>query len=334
MVPLFNMQSSAFAGLRRNVCGARRALQCTRKATISSSTIPVVNIAPLMDSKPITWEERLHAGTELVHAASSVGFFYINGHGINEAVLDSARRHTHALFTQLPPKALDALHVRHTHSKARGYQHVGENVTQGRRDQHEAFDLYRDDPIIATDATTTRHGLQGVNPWPDEELPEFRPFFEDEYSVAMLALGEQLCRGLALGLRLPNEHYFEPYFDQSYWSMRLIRYPPGQPVHRDSQSLGYSDNALDTATTPTAADELLGCGRHSDYGCWTIVNQDPDPLLNGCLEAETVEGKWLPVPHRPGCLPVGHETCLLCLLFTLPQWCSVQARLLLFLFSF
>jgi len=253
---------------------------------MSSSTIPVVDIAPLMDSSPAGRGARQATGAELMRAASSVGFFYIKGHGVSEAVLDGARKHTHKLFTQLPPEALDALHVRHTHSKARGYQHVGENVTQGRRDQHEGFDLYRDDPIVAADATRTRHGLQGVNPWPDEALPEFRPFFEKEYSTAMLALGERLCRGLALGLGLSNEHYFEPFFDQSYWSMRLIRYPQGQQPSADE------------------TEELLGCGRHSDYGCWTIVNQDSDPLHEGCLEAETVGGNWLPVPHRPGCLPV------------------------------
>jgi isopenicillin N synthase-like dioxygenase len=238
-----------------------------------------------------------------VLAASSVGFFYIAGHGVAEEVLDSARQHANALFTQLPPEKLDALHVRHSWSKARGYQRVGENVTEGRRDQHEAFDLYRDAPIV-DDAATARHGLQGKNPWPDAALPGFRPFFEREYTVAMLALGGRLCQGLALGLGLPDERYFEPFFDESFWVLRLIRYPSGGNLSRP-QSIHRSSMGLTEDASPATEEELLGCGKHTDYGCWTIVNQDQDPRLGSCLEAETLDGAWMPVPHRPGCLPVG-----------------------------
>ena len=164
----------------------------------------------------------------------------------------------------------------------RGYQRVGDNVTQGSRDLHEALDLYRDFPGPATPPTN-----HGINQWPDaERLPGFRPFFED-YVSTMSGVGNAIMRGFALGLGEP-EASFEPYYDQSFWIMRMIRYP----------ELELTRGAEDAHTHTQAQ----GCGQHTDYGCLTLVNADPGH--DECLMAQMTSGEWVAVKAVPGAFVV------------------------------
>ena len=88
-------------------------------------------------------------------------------------------------------------------------------------------------------------------------------------------------RGFALGLQLPEDH-FDPYYTTSFWGMRLIRYPPALP-------------------TPPE-DGGTGCGEHTDYGCLTVVNQDPNHPES--LQAMKRDGEWVNVPPIDGHFPV------------------------------
>lgn len=149
------------------------------------------------------------------------------------------------------------------------FQAVGDNVTEGRRDMHEAFDLYREgDGRCAL----VRDGARGAgmlphdsNPWPAEHhLPGFRAALEEAYVGQMLALGGRLSRGLALGLGLA-ERFFEPAFDRSFWVLRLIRYPP--PLSQNNAAApGSGGGSAGGNGNVNHDDEALGCGRHTDYG--------------------------------------------------------------------
>lgn len=103
---------------------------------------------------------------------------------------------------------------------ARGYQQIGENVTQGKRDWHEGIDLYR--PVPPDKGPPYTH-IMGKNKWPDEK---FRRAYE-EYIDKLLVLGKAVMQAIALGLGEPQD-YFDNLVNKSFWVMRAIGYPPLQ----------------------------------------------------------------------------------------------------------
>jgi isopenicillin N synthase-like dioxygenase len=147
------------------------------------------------------------------------------------------------------------------------------------------------DSAPETDGNAT---CKGYNQWPSEEtLPGFReanevyvdkmlvlasrplPAIPNKFNfLSFQALGNDVMRCMALSLEL-EETYFESFYNESFWVMRLIRYPP-------------------THSIPETKDGL-GCGEHCDYGCLTFVNQPSDP--EGCLEVQSVDGSWIPADN-------------------------------------
>lgn len=72
--------------------------------------------------------------------------------------------------------------------------------------------------------------LHGPNLWPDQ-LPDFSTALR-AYIDACLTLGEQLLRGIALGVGLPEAYFGGQLAGPagSYWVARVIHYPPLQQV--------------------------------------------------------------------------------------------------------
>ena len=113
----------------------------------------------------------------------------------------------------------------------RGYQSLGENVTNTKRDRHEGFDLYRelssDHPLRlqfnekknSSDEKLPdyREMAVGWNPWP-RELPAFKQTI-NEYTTAMLETGERVMRAIALSLNLPL-NYFQSTFNDCFWVLK------------------------------------------------------------------------------------------------------------------
>jgi isopenicillin N synthase-like dioxygenase len=110
----------------------------------------------------------------------------------------------------------------------RGYQSVGENVTNTKRDRHEGFDLYRElethhplrlqfernDVVQQQKRPDYRELAIGWNPWP-KEFPLFQQTME-EYTTAMLEAGARVMRAIALSLDLPL-NYFQTTLNDSFW---------------------------------------------------------------------------------------------------------------------
>ena len=112
---------------------------------------------------------------------------------------------------------------------ARGYQTIGENITEGHRDWHEGLDLYRPVP----ESELPFKPIMGQNKWPPGE---FRKVYE-AYIAKLLDLGQAVMRAMALGLG-EDEGYFQEFVDQSFWVMRAIGYPPLEPVEDGGLSCG------------------------------------------------------------------------------------------------
>lgn len=155
------------------------------------------------------------------------------GHGISNELLLRTLSVTRALFTldaQIKNKYAARLFVNSSNAQGglgRGYQSLGENVTNSKRDLHEGFDLYRqldkNHPLRLQfdEKNSTNKALPdyrelaiGENPWP-KEFPLFQETIS-EYTSAMLQAGERIMRAIALSLSLPVNH-FESTFNDSFW---------------------------------------------------------------------------------------------------------------------
>jgi isopenicillin N synthase-like dioxygenase len=186
------------------------------------------------------------------HACTTDGFFFIVQHGVSKDLCSRILHQARLLFTVLSPQDKEAISVKHSESY-RGFQGMGVNVTNGQPDGHEALDLISE----STKAIVSRKRLQdsslpsltnfGKNQWPDPNLlPDFRSTTE-EYIDAMQTLGRRLMGACSRGLGL-DPRYFEPYFDDAYWTMRMIRYPIQSDIIQKDYDFGVGKEIVTTLT--------------------------------------------------------------------------------------
>ena len=174
---------------------------------------------------------------------------------------------------------------------------MGENVTQGKKDMHEAIDLYREWDHAPREEGAAGPGswatLNGENRWPEEprELKEVYMGYIEELQGVGTALVRAM--GQALGLPEPevgardveDSEVFVRNTEKSFWVMRLIGYPK-----------------LETPVSADADVAELSCGEHTDYGCVTLLLADPTP---GALQVLLKDGKtWLDADPVPGAFVV------------------------------
>jgi isopenicillin N synthase-like dioxygenase len=229
------------------------------------SEVPVVDIAPLLAHDA--------AGTrrvaDQIRAASElVGFFYITHHGVAPALLERTLAASREFFA-LPEAERLKLKVNRWH---RGFVPTGQTVLGAglKPDLKESFnfsvELAPEDPDVIAGRP-----LAGPNQWPD--LPGWRATVQAYYD-AIVEVGNHVLRGLALALELPESH-FTSLFGRHIARARLLHYPP--------------------QSGPLTGDQF-GAARHADYGCITILWQDP---LGG-LEVQNRAGDWIAAPFLPG----------------------------------
>ncbi|CAF4589318.1 unnamed protein product, partial [Rotaria sp. Silwood1] len=173
---------------------------------------------------------------KLANACENVGFFYAIGHGISNELLLRTLSVTRQLFDldlKIKNQYAARLFVNSSNTSqqfggfGRGYQSIGENVTNSRRDRHEGFDLYREldwhhplrlqfneKHLTNKNLPDYREMAIGWNPWP-KEFPLFKETIS-QYTTAMLQVGARVMRAIALSLNLPL-NYFESTFNDSFW---------------------------------------------------------------------------------------------------------------------
>ncbi|KAF2798459.1 naringenin,2-oxoglutarate 3-dioxygenase [Melanomma pulvis-pyrius CBS 109.77] len=270
----------------------------TQPAPIPQITsLPLIDISSFLDPHSSPSARQLTASS-INSACINYGFFYLTGHGIPTSKLDQIIMLARHFFAS-PLFVKNKIRRREAGSSeggdgARGYQGIGENLTQGRRDIHEAVDLYREwDHAVKTPGAGgegTYRTLQGPNLWPAE--PEELKDVYLEYIDQLQDVGRALVRamGVALDLGTPtgepadketeDEDVFVRNTDRSFWVMRMIGYP----------------------RLETPIEDGLSCGEHTDYGCVTLLLADPTP---GALQVLLKDGRtWLPADPIPGAFVV------------------------------
>lgn len=215
--------------------------------------------------------------SELRVAIRRFGAFYVTGHGVDPAFIDSVFDLSRGFFA-LPEQ--DKLSIEMVNSPHfRGYTRAGWERTRGLADWREQLDIGSERPALPWGpASPPWVRLQGPNQWPDA-LPELRPAvlrLQDQ----LTAVSQRILSTVAVALRLPEDAFDPILTNQPTQLVKLIRYPGHDAV---APKGGAGEGAGQ------------GVGPHKDSGLLTLVLQH----RQSGLQIETDQG-WTDVPPVPG----------------------------------
>lgn len=223
-------------------------------------SVPVIDITDL--GAPDV-EARRAVAARMGSAAREVGFLYITGHGVADALFEGLLAAAKDVFDR-PLDRKMAWYIGRSCNHT-GYVPEGEEVfAAGKIDRKEAYDISLDCPEGDQSAP-----MLGPNLWP--AVPDFQPRVQAYYD-AVAGLARRLFSGFALALGLPEDH-FEAHLSRPPSQLRLIHYP----------------------FDADAAPDQEGIGAHTDYEFFTILRGTAPGLevMNG-------EGRWIDAPPIPG----------------------------------
>lgn len=236
---------------------------------------------PIIDVSGLRAEEagpRRAVAAELGRACREIGFFYVTGHGIPEALRGEVFAAAARLFA-LPEAEKERVSVKLSPHN-RGYVGFGaERLDEtAAADQKKAFnvglELPADDPEVLAGAP-----FRGPNLWPAP--PGLRGTLL-AYYAACERLQEDVHRGFALDLGV-EEGFFADKLARSASTLRLLHYPVGPQTQE------------------------FGAGEHTDYGNLTVLATDG---VAG-LQVRRRNGAWLDAPHVPGAFVCNIADCLM-----------------------
>lgn len=218
------------------------------------------------DSLPIIDLSSLSVDT-LREACARHGFFYIAGHGVDEALerrLEEATAH----FFSLPVEAKQQIAMTEGGRAWRGWFPLGGELTSGIPDIKEG--LYFGEEL-GPDDFRVRAGwpMHGGNLFP-AEVPELRSAVLD-FIAAQCGVGQRVLQAMARSLELAPDFFERQLTARPLPLFRIFHYPATQDAS------GW------------------GVGEHTDYGLLTILKQDNC----GGLEVKT-PGGWVNAPPVPG----------------------------------
>ena len=226
------------------------------------SEIPVIDIAPLIRSRPEAKPQTVDA---IARACQEVGFMYVRNHDFPAAILDRLVEEAKRFFA-LPMVDKKSVAVEDS-PQFRGYlplEYTGNEGEKGKNLQ-EGFMIMHEQPLGS-------FPMHGPNQWP-KALPTLRPAMQD-YFGAMEKLATPLMHGLAMALGHKPD-FFDNFHRNPMSVLKLNHYPP--------------QTILDET-------ETIGVGGHCDGGTFTILWQDS---LGG-LEVRNKRGDWVGVAPIEG----------------------------------
>lgn len=238
---------------------------------IATTSLPVIDVSPLRRG-----EDASDAARQLDEACRDLGFFVVEGHGIDPALRKRMFGAAADFFAQ-PDEVKQQAAISESGAAHRGFAPLaGEVLEDGLAgDAKESFDLATDQPA---DHPEVLRGtpLHGMNLWPP--VPGFRETCE-EYFVASMDAAHLVLRLVARALGLPEDWFTSKMVDNITY-LRFLHYPatdaePGDP-------------------------DQPGCGAHTDYGLVTLLAEDEV----GGLQVKRRSGEWLDVRTEPGQLVV------------------------------
>jgi len=238
--------------------------------TMIGGEIPLIDVSDFLAGAPGAAER---AAAELRFAFENVGFYYLAGHGVPQALIDMAYAEA-ARFHALPLDKKLAVKVDEHNI---GYMPIARRpppnaAAQGKKpSQNEAYFLRREKAPDHPDVVANRR-FHAMNKWPDEAvIAGFRANML-AYMGAIEGLCRKLVRLYALSLDLP-ETYFDACFAEAHIIQRMSRYP----------AIDGADQTVDSLVA------------HTDSGFMTLL---PPNRVQG-LEINLPDGRWLEAPGVP-----------------------------------
>jgi isopenicillin N synthase-like dioxygenase len=232
-------------------------------------SIPLVDIAPLFDSKRADWQA---PDLMLAAAARDIGFVCVTGLPRQAAPGPADRARLLGIF-RLEEAVKRRLYRRKFAPRNSNIYRGWFPLQPGNPTAKEGIDI-GGDLIHGAAVTVAGDPLREPSPLPEEEeVPGWRELAAAHYR-AMEEVAHRLMGSLARGLGLRAD-YFDESFQRGLSTLRLIRYPP-----RDEG-------------------ELVGAP-HTDSGFVTLLAQDG---VAG-LQARSRDGRWVDVPPLEGTLVV------------------------------
>ncbi len=237
----------------------------------ASKAIPVIDFGPAFRAQSGGLES---VAREVGRASETVGFFYLAGHPVPQAVIDDAFQASRE-FHAIPLDEKLALKINENNI---GYLPVNQSMQRHstvhkatRPNFNESFFISHDRDADHPDIVAGTP-LRGRNRWPAGH--ERMRATMVRYMKAMEALGERTLPVLARALDMPADH-FGPFFrDEAHITLRFLHYPPQD----------------------TDDDEQFGQGPHTDTSFITFLAREDTPGLAVRLP----NGEWLAPPVVPG----------------------------------
>ncbi|KAF5657014.1 Oxoglutarate iron-dependent oxygenase [Fusarium heterosporum] len=235
--------------------------------------IPTVDISAFLD--PDASEEARHTVVEnMSNACHTYGFFSLIGHGVPAHAIKEAFDVNKTFFSLPEDEKMDVWINKSVGRSFRGYEPplIQTHHKGLLPDTKETFMVGREVPLDDPDCGSFS---TGPNLWPSS-LPKEK--FEDKvmaYQARMVALVGKLLEILALGL--PKEwncppNVFASLLEKPSIPMRFLHYAP--VPSQDSRQFGVAD--------------------HTDFGCVTILAQEPG--TTGLEVYYPPTNSWVPVP--------------------------------------
>ena len=235
-------------------------------STASLTTLPLLDLAKLNagGAEKSAFLEQLRV------AARDVGFFYVIHHGVDAALSRRVQQEARRFFA-LPDAQKQQMAMIHS-PHFRGYNRAAAEITRGKPDWREQFDIGAERPALPLKDNDPRwRRLQGPNLWP-ETLPSLKPLLLS-WQSEMTQMALTLLRAFAEALALPQNAFDPLYGDKPNEHIKLIRYP-GQHASQSNQ----------------------GVGAHKDSGFLSFLLQDEQKGL----QVEVSPGRWIDAAPLPG----------------------------------
>ena len=265
----------------------------------SDEKIPTLDIAAYLADQP---GGRDAAAAQLRDISSTIGFFYLKGHGIPQELIDGVFQQSRR-FHALPIETKTKIPYFETGSFKSGYQPCTKDdyqrtniniINDAKPNLNAKFSINREGGSGGLSMTDEQRKAR-VNIWP-ENLPGFKETVSD-YHARIEKLGRQFLPLWATSLKLPLD-YFEKFFATPHLTMSLLHYPPQKEIGNRQYGIApHTDNAL---MTFLAQKDIPGLAVRMPSGHWRAVEPVPGTLLvnTGNLMVRWTNDEYLSTKHR------------------------------------
>ena len=249
------------------------------------SSVPVIDISKHDDLATL--------GAALVSAAQTSGFFYVAGHGVDQAMVEAAFAAARRFFA-LPEEEKAQIAVQ---TDQRGWMAQGMTRLEGSRthDAKEVFfwgwEIEATDPDLALP-------LVACNRWPDDFCPGLRRDVTPYY-LSIVGLGRQLMSALALGLG-KDARFFDAAYEKPLARGQLVYYPAMSSEDVEAGRFGAAAHTDFGALTILKQDDVGGLQVRNRAGTWISAPPIPDTFVCniGDLLEQWTNGRLVSTPHR------------------------------------